>query len=152
MRLEASENMPKAVRILGWAGVMPFATLSLAILFDLPAPVARLEPLLIAYGAVILSFMGGVHWGLAMKAPIGESRGKSASHYLLSVTPALVGWAATAMAATDAYIVLAAAFLALLLVDMSWTSGRRAPAWYGSLRLQLTAAVLISLGVAWTSA
>ena len=58
--------VPPAAKWLGAAGLLPFLAGAVASL-----PVAGAlrpfgEPLLLAYGAIILSFMGGVHWGAAM--------------------------------------------------------------------------------------
>lgn len=144
------DNIPKPALLLGWAGVLPFAGMSLALLLGFPSPGIRLESLLVSYAAIILSFMGGVHWGLAMKSLDDDGFAGSAWHYLLGVIPALVGCTAVAIEAY-AFAILSVAFFALLFLDMAWASGRCAPAWYGRLRLQLTATVLLCLGVAWSA-
>jgi hypothetical protein len=60
---------PRLALALGGAGVLPFAALSLAIAFGADVPLVANEPAaLIAYAAIISSFMAGVHWGLAMRA------------------------------------------------------------------------------------
>ncbi len=68
--------IPRPALLLGWAGVIPFAALSAALL-------AGLEPIgdialrgLPAYAAVILGFMGGVQWGLEMSRadPAGPAK------------------------------------------------------------------------------
>jgi len=41
---------------------------------------------LVGYGAVILAFMGAVHWGLAM---VAESDSGTTRWFVLSVMPAL---------------------------------------------------------------
>ena len=148
----ANNQIPLSVLLLGWGGVLPFAGVSLAFAFGVPNPFSRPETMLVGYGAVILSFMGGVHWGLAMQSTQRDGTGAAAWHYALSVTPALIGWTALAFAPSSALIVLAAAFLALLVVDVAWASGRTAPRWYGKLRLQLTSAVVLCLWLAWTAA
>jgi hypothetical protein len=141
--------MPRSALLLGWGGALPFAGLALVLAFGLPSPIPQAEMMLIGYGAVILSFMGGVHWGLAMQSETGSRDDRAAWQYVLSVIPALVGWMALALASSFALVVLAAAFLTLLIVDLTWTSGRKAPACYGKLRLQLTSTVLLCLGLAW---
>ena len=149
--MRSIDNLPVSAVLLGWAGVLPFAGMSLALLLGFPSHGIRLEPMLVSYAAIILSFMGGIHWGLAMKSPDNCSFAGSSLHYVLSVIPALIGWAAVAIEAY-AFAVLSVAFCTLLFLDMAWASGRCAPAWYGRLRLQLTAAVLLCLGVAWSAA
>ena len=63
-----------------------------------PSLLANAGLLQVGYGATILSFLGGVHWGLAMTnvggtlaAQMGEQR------YLWSVLPCLMAWPTVAM-------------------------------------------------------
>jgi len=79
--------------LLGLAGLLPFAGSALAF-FAAPESWAGLaEGALIAYGAVILSFLGAVHWGLALRAPVEEADWGPA-RLLLGIVPALLGWVA----------------------------------------------------------
>lgn len=51
------------------AGVIPFLALSPPIAASLPLPVDLLQNaalLQVAYGASIASFLGGIHWAMAM--------------------------------------------------------------------------------------
>jgi hypothetical protein len=150
--VSANNEMPRSALLLGWGGVLPFVGLALAAAIGLPSPIPQAETMLIGYGAVILSFMGGVHWGGAMQSESGSRDDGAAWHYALSVMPALVGWTSLVLTSSYALVVLAAAFLSLLIVDLTWASGGKAPAWYGKLRLQLTSAVLLCLGLAWIAA
>jgi hypothetical protein len=61
--VSANNEMPRSALLLGWGGVLPFVGLALAAAIGLPSPIPQAETMLIGYGAVILSFMGGVHWG-----------------------------------------------------------------------------------------
>ena len=140
------EQIPRSVSLLGWAGVLPFAGLSTILLLDWPGSKGTFEPMLIAYGAIILSFMGGIHWGIAMARAAGKDIPIQSWHLVLSVLPALIGWTATFFDTVYALAVLAVGFVALLIVDMNWASGNCAPVWYGKLRLQLTSTVLLCLG------
>jgi len=86
--------------LLSVAGLIPFILSAIAILFDpLEAPLA--VQVLISYGAVILSFVGAVHWGFALRetahpgvplppAVVGAER----QLLTFGVVPALVGWVA----------------------------------------------------------
>jgi len=60
--LTGSETTAKA---LGYAGLIPFVVFSIGCWIPLPY-VTNAPYILITYGAVILSFMGAVHWGVAM--------------------------------------------------------------------------------------
>lgn len=127
--------VPPVAAALGYAGAIPFlggaAAVSLALLP--PGP-------LLAYGAVILAFMGGIHWGLGMPGALPDGRRLG-----LSVVPALLGWAALLLGGRLGLLLLAAAFLGLLAVDLATTLSAVAPPWYPRLRLPLTALVVASL-------
>jgi len=64
--MHESSPTPRPAALLGFAGAAPFlAGLALAFFPEDPLRGWGLWLLLI-YGAIILSFMGGVHWGAAM--------------------------------------------------------------------------------------
>ena len=81
--------MPTPAIWLGAAGLLPF--LATALLSWLLPPKTRGLTLfaLAAYGMVILSFLGAVHWGLALRAPPEEAR-YAAPRLGLGVVPALI--------------------------------------------------------------
>jgi len=150
-----SSPAPNSVRTaswLGYAGLIPFVV-GTAVLIEGRIGVRELAlEGLIAYAAVILGFMGAVHWGRAMFAATGV---EAARAFALSVVPALVGWCATFLAARLALSVLAAAFVGLYLYDRSTmrrvtsddTHSLELPAldWYLPLRLRLTTVVVVCL-------
>ncbi|MFC7474774.1 DUF3429 domain-containing protein [Dankookia sp. GCM10030260] len=67
------QPLPRPTLWLGLAGLLPF--LGTALLAWTAPPDWRGVALhaLAAYGAVILSFLGAVHWGLALRAPPAEA-------------------------------------------------------------------------------
>ena len=144
-----SPSPPAIALILGWAGVLPFWALALALTLGLEVPgIANVPAALVAYAAIILSFMAGVHWGLAMRAPDAPDGPAATRLMMLSVVPAIIAWFAVLAAAQTALLILALLFTALLPVDLWAISHRLAPPWYRPLRLQLTAAVLAALALA----
>ena len=82
-------------KVLGYAGLIPFVVFSIGAWVPLPY-VDNAVPILVAYAAVILSFMGAVHWGVALSSP---SRDRS-KYYIASVVPALTAWLALLMPET----------------------------------------------------
>lgn len=135
-------EVPPAAKALGLAGVIPFAAASLASLGG-GTFASFAQGALLAYGAVILSFLGGIQWGLAVQGrrpgfvPLG-----------ISVLPSLAGWAALLTGGDAGLALLAAAFVAVLAVDWRLTRAGAAPAWFGQLRTALTVAVVACLLVA----
>jgi hypothetical protein len=95
----------------------------------------RTDPF-IAYAAVILSFLGGAHWGRGMASNVSPLR------YAEAVLPSLIGFVAVLLAhrPVPALILLAAGFLIWLLIDL------RDPLWptvYRRMRLGISVVVLL---------
>ncbi len=144
----SSTRVPAAAKWLGALGAMPFVFLSgLGLVLQGPQQ-AQASFALAAYGAVILSFLGGIHWGLAISENGAERRRISSNRRLaLSVVPSLVAWCALLLPDLATLPVLAASFAVMLAID--WRAARRgeAPPWYPKLRWPLTTAVVICLGL-----
>ncbi|HEV7354319.1 MAG TPA: DUF3429 domain-containing protein [Brevundimonas sp.] len=135
--------IPRPALLLGWAGVIPFAVFAFATALELRLPGLRPEPILLAYAAAILSFMGGAQWGLAIReTPVDGQR------LAASVIPALVAWAALLQPRDAGLLLCLVAFLGLLAYDLLTVRQGRSPGWYGALRLQLTGAVAGCLALA----
>ena len=145
---EDPRTIPLAALLLGAGGVLPFAALAVAALLGLEwrygfAPgTARTG--LIAYGAVILSFLGGVRWGIGLRHGDEHQTGL----LVVSVLPSLAAWLALMLPRPHDFTLLIACFLALAVADFAMVRRGHAPAWYATLRLLLTAAVVLVLIVA----
>ena len=139
-------RVPPAAQWLGALGAVPFVSLAIASPLMEGTLQAQASFALAAYGAVILSFLGGISWGLAIagfgSAPYDEA---SYSRLILSVIPSLIGWGALFLPVSAGLLVLAAAFAAMLWVDVQASRKREAPAWYPRLRRPLTTVVVASL-------
>lgn len=137
--------IPAAALWLGFAGIIPFVALALQVATGWPRGPREIGPALYAltiYGAVILSFMGGVQWGIAV-ADTHISEGWR--RYGIAVVPALIAWAGVWIGQYNGLMLLAAAFAALLAYDLWTVSLGEAPSWYGRLRIGLSAVVCVSL-------
>jgi hypothetical protein len=142
-------GIPVPALVLGLAGLIPFGALALLVMFGrdlgldgLAIRVARHA--LMTYAAVILSFMSGVNWGLAIAVPSGSRLWRRLT---LSVLPALVAWVFLVVPFESYQSLLGLAFaLALLLTHDLWAVARsEAPDWYGRLRLLLTSIAALAL-------
>lgn len=90
------------------------------------------------YGAVIASFVCGIHWGAALVA----AEGLALRLFLISNIAALLGWVAALLPAGPGFLLLAVLFAALLLVDRHlWRAGLW-PLWFWRLRGIITAVVV----------
>lgn len=134
----------------GWflalAGALPIWVIAIAVLFA-PVEVGFFfggMNALVAYGAIILSFLGGVRWGAALFGnPLARAR-----MLTVSVVPALVGWLAALLSAPWSLIVLAVAFVGLGWWDVTSSRFEVLPRWFGTLRLALTLIVVPALVLA----
>lgn len=145
--MRKSRRVPTSALWLGGTGAIPFVVLSVAAVFTSGGVQAQLANALVLYGAVILSFLGGVHWGLAM-AEGGDSPAPSVAPgwLVLSVVPSLLGWGAVLLPnLTASALVLAAGFVAMLAIDVRAAGRLQVPAWYPKLRWPLTVTVALSL-------
>jgi hypothetical protein len=80
--------------LLGIAGLIPFVVCSLGALTELPPNNERSLLALTAYGAVTLSFLGGVHWGFGLDATGAPPADIQRARFVLGVLPGLIGWVA----------------------------------------------------------
>ncbi|GAA5048582.1 hypothetical protein GCM10023208_05900 [Erythrobacter westpacificensis] len=140
-------TMPPAARFLGFAGLLPQLACLAAAWFG--GPEWRWSALAIGWGyaALILSFLGGLWWGLAAGSP-DEGRRAPAWLWLAAVVPSLLAlatylpWVLGARWPGPSLYVLGAAIILSVLVDMRLVTIR--PGWWLSLRVPLS----LGLGVA----
>ena len=134
------KNGPPPALALGAAGLIPF--------MSAPAYIVQMGeycPIIgqaqLAYGAVILSFLGGVRWGKLVLP--GTSLSPSWNQYIWSVTPSLIAWPALMMPSLPAAdLTIVAGLGACCYLDLQQSS--YAP-WFKGLRIVLTAVAIISL-------
>ncbi len=118
---------------LGLAGLVPFWALALAHATHLPQAVPRgeIDGMLATYAATILSFLGGIRWGAALRDPDGT---RVATDYLFGVTPQLFGWGALFLPDPWRFALLGLGLLVLGPIDRNLVARGLAPPWFGRLR------------------
>jgi hypothetical protein len=137
--------VPASAAWLGGLGAIPFVTLAGAIPLLDGAPRLFAVHALLAYGATILSFLGGVHWGLAIRGHSGPDTNTLRGRLILSVIPSLAGWAALLVTGPAGLLILAIAIAGMLLVDLRAARLGDAPPWYPKLRVPLSGVVIAAL-------
>lgn len=142
--------VPADAWALGLAGVLPFMAAAGAAHFadgELSHFAGRL---LAAYGALILSFLGGILWGVMIVRDDGGPGSKRTFWLVVSVLPSLTGWVVLSLEPKAGMLLLAAAFVAMLAVDAANTRRGFMPVWYPRLRAPLTVVVtaLLLIGAA----
>ncbi|MDX5374373.1 MAG: DUF3429 family protein [Gammaproteobacteria bacterium] len=131
------------LRGLGYGGLIPFVAGALA-LAAWPGAEGLLLPALLGYAAVILSFLGAVHWGRVLAAP-----GRSDAVNLLAwgVTPSVLAWCALLLPAGYGLAVFILLFVLALVVDHRLLGAGHSA--YLALRRRLTAVVAGVLAAVW---
>ncbi|MEL7272371.1 MAG: DUF3429 domain-containing protein [Pseudomonadota bacterium] len=127
----------KTAWVLSLAGFIPFGGLALATLFLAPRNPQEMLVMdaLKTYGAVILSFLGGTRWGMALR---NQNRDDGATNFILSVVPSLVGWFSLLLPAPYVFGVQALAFAGQGAWDV-WAGQRgEVQMWFVKLRQVLT--------------
>ena len=136
--------IPGPVAWLGYGGLLPFVTLAAVGLLAPTTP--WWSAALLAYGAVILSFVGALHWGFAM-AQSGLSTAERTRCFVWSVVPSLMAWPATLLPPAGGAALLVAGFVAHLVQDHRLAAHTSLPAWYLPLRWRLTTTACVCLAV-----
>ena len=143
-RPEDLEPIPKAPLWLGTAGLFPFVALTSALWALSEAYAQTLLFWLTAYGAIVLSFIGALHWGFAMLHPAMTEQDRSV-FMTWSVIPALVGWVCMLVPVKTALLLLIASFAIQYAADRQFVQRFPLPSWYLRLRGGLTAIVVLCL-------
>ncbi len=135
--------LPRSVAWLGYGGLLPFVAGAAACWVPALAPWQPLR-VLAAYGAVILAFVGALHWAFAMLLPQVDAR-QRAWVFTWSTVPALLAWPALLLPPATGALLLVAGFAAHYAQDRRLAARQPLPAWYLPLRLQLTTVACASL-------
>lgn len=144
-------TLPPFAVVLGVAGIIPFLVCSVTVLaLRDPDAAGRVLVALIGYGATILAFLGGVHWGFALPTPDAPAPRQAQQMRLgLGVLPSLAGWLALVLplvaAAELGLALLAVAFVGLVAVEARATERGFLSRPYMWLRWGLSAAVVTCL-------
>ncbi|KAK7518667.1 uncharacterized protein IWZ02DRAFT_376398 [Phyllosticta citriasiana] len=160
------KDVPHQAYVLGMAGVLPYLATSLSTVYcayeinhgadgsaiNLLSPanaelfLHMLEPLQVGYGAVIISFLGAIHWGLEW-AGFGGHQGYR--RYAIGVFAPAVAWPTILLPVEYALITQFVAFNFLYYADARATVRGWTPAWYTTYRFVLTfivgASIVVSL-------
>ncbi|KAH9553529.1 hypothetical protein CY35_08G015600 [Sphagnum magellanicum] len=146
------KEVPVPALVLGFAGLIPFVALVPPIVSMLPLPEALFAvhaEAQAAYAAVIVTFLGAVHWGLAMANYSAKDKANKITfttlRYVWSVIPSLVAWPALLLPPAPKFAVLIFSLGLILGVDVIFTRMKLVPSWFLYLRTPLTTIAALSL-------
>ena len=132
---------PAPALIVGAGGLVPFVCLPI-LSASHPASELLLQALA-TYAAVILSFVGALHWGYALQT---NSQGRMALlQYGWGVLPALAGWLALQLHLVLTLRIQALTFIACYAVDHVLAAAEKTPRWFLQMRAWLSAIACAAL-------
>ena len=141
--------MPISAILLSILGLAPFIGCGLAALGPHVGSAGRMLTALLAWGALVLAFTGGLHWGLVLRetgtgppaVPEATNR-RPHAHVAMAVLPLVLGWVALLLplvaAAWLGLLLLIAAYVAALAAELRWARLCAWPAHYLWLRCGFT--------------
>jgi len=103
---------------------------------------------LVTFAAVIISYLGGIEAGIALREEAGTQRTRTLA-LGLSAVPALAAWGVLWLPSTQYQLAAAIAlFVAVWTSDMWLARQGLLPSWFVDMRTAVTAAVCVILGAA----
>lgn len=134
--------MKLQAKLLGYAGLIPFLLLNIALLFD-AYPTSLIYILFTQYSAVLLSFFGGIHWYDAI------SSNKSGHQMYIAMLPTIIGWLCLTQTGAHWVLgVLSASYVLMMFYDKQvLTLPKTMVVDYTKLRMTLTTIVVLSHAV-----
>lgn len=136
-------HIPPMALWLGLAGLIPFIGLTALYVLQLETRIGLTQgyarDVLVSYGAIILAFLGGIRWGVALKH--GDSS-HAVRMFIFSVVVPLAAWVALFLPKPHDITWLIAIFLIVGVADIALVTKGHAPRWFGTLRTILTVGVI----------
>ena len=151
-------NIPKPALTVGLMGLFPFVAISglQVITIDENKPLylllnnQQLDNILILYGIIILSFISGSFWTMAIKSEFPLNK----SVYVISILPSLIMFVFLACHVllvinnlAYSFFIMISRFIGILMFDLYFSNLNLTPSWWLKLRFILTPIVLIALFV-----
>ncbi|HQZ46357.1 MAG TPA: DUF3429 domain-containing protein [Usitatibacteraceae bacterium] len=134
---------------LAFAGAVPFLVATGA-LFVADASSVRVPAIaaLVTYAAVILSFLAGIEWGLAIRDESGTDSTRAIALGLSSIS-SLAAWAVLWLPSPTWQVGTALGLFVAAWAADQWMAGRGLlPAWFIDLRTAVSALVAVTLATA----
>jgi hypothetical protein len=140
-------RLPILAVILSAGGLVPFVMCGLGAVATNTITSLPAANLLIAYGAIVLSFLGGVHWGLTLAT---EHDPAERQRLVGGVAPAVLAWAVVAVSMYTLQPSLGIALLIALFILAAGAEWRAhhlglVPGGYIGLRIVMTVIVVAIL-------
>lgn len=142
-------SIHQTITRLGYAGLIPFVLLT-GLMWQIDRELLPFVSIALgAYAAAIVSFLGGVHWGIGFMKIQSDNTAAPHFHFWWGVIPSLIAWLALMMPAYAALPLLSLVVVACYAVDSSTYPTAGLASWLPMrLRLTVVAALSCLLGAA----
>ena len=150
-RARPAQNLKTgAAMFLAYCGAAPLLAAALVVVREGGAAGAPAMAFMVAYGAALIIFFGGVRWGVAVMRP----KGPTAGHLAGAVLPMLAALPLLTPGAETVKAMIIMALMVLLLADdlRATRRGDGAPEWYLGVRAPLTVLIEVAFLVALAAA
>jgi hypothetical protein len=150
-----ASSTERLAALLSYAGTIPFIAAAFILLFGHAVGLGIYRPLaseaIINYAAVIVSFLGGIQWGIGI-ATHEQQPQTARSLFMLSVVPSLLAWAMLFLPVSNSRIIVALFLVGFVwIIDALLHLQKVIPAWFFKLRSIVSAIVMASLLLALVS-
>ncbi len=139
--------LPPLAILLSAAGILPFAIFGVGAVGASQQGALTAARGLVGYGAVILAFLGGVHWGFTLAEP--EDARAVRARLVLGVAPSLIGWVAMLVSIVAepvfSLMILIAGFLLTVVVESRAHHRGLVPGGYMAMRWVVSVIVVALL-------
>ena len=137
------KTVPPMARLLGLMGLIPFLAGGLGVWVEALGDLRFALPIMVlAYGALIASFLGGVRWGAAMQNDKPDSQPR---HLVMAIVPSLIALVAFMLPLPQAFGLLIVVFTAQAVLDVTAGDNGDLMAWYKPLRIVLSVIACASM-------
>lgn len=140
--LRTLKNAPKPALYLGFSGLVPFVSAPLLMAIT-EAYIPELAYAQVAYGAAIVSFLGGARWGFAL--PKGSPAKPDWLNLANSVVPCIIAWVAVLFS----HNIIQSGMMVIMGLGISLHYDLALlptyPSWFKALRTILTTVAFLSL-------
>lgn len=133
----APDPARRLIDLLGYGGLLPFAGLALLLWLVTPDLAPWVAIALATYAALIASFLGGIHWGVAWLR-LERGQDGTRTHLAWGVAPSLLAWPGVVMPAHAGLVWLAIVLVVCYLVDRKLYPAAGLSPWL-ALRFRLSA-------------
>lgn len=126
-------------KLLSYCGILPFLAAALVPIIQAGFLGLDYTHIILTYGAVIASFIAGIHWGLYL------FKDSPVNLFVHSNIIALLAWFAVAASFSGSVAILIFCFIYLLVIDKKLLNANIIESWYMHMRIIVSTSVILTL-------